>query len=263
MKARVLGFGSRSAVALVLVSAAGSMMFLWPFLVTPPSGFAHGHDAPFLFAALLPCLIAVLLSEMTAGRMDTKAIAMLGVLSAIGAALRPIGAGTAGLETVFFLLVLGGRVYGPGFGFVLGSTTLFASAVITGGIGPWLPFQMLAASWVGMGAGVLPPARGRREIALLAAYGAASAFAYGMLLDLWFWPFTTGTGSQLSYVAGAPVVENLHRFLLFTLATSVWGWDMGRAITNAIAIVVLGPAVLLTLRRASRRAAFSAPVSFA
>ncbi len=89
--------------------------------------------------------------------MDTKAIAMLGVLSALGAALRPMGAGTAGIETVFFLLVLGGRVYGPGFGFVLGSTTLFASAILTGGIGPWLPFQMLAASWVGMGAGLLPP----------------------------------------------------------------------------------------------------------
>jgi energy-coupling factor transport system substrate-specific component len=122
---------------------------------------------------------------------------------------------------------------------------------------------MLAASWVGMGAGMLPPARGRREIALLAAYGAASAFVYGMLLNLWFWPFTTGIGSQLSYVAGAPVLENLHRFLFFTLATSTWGWDMGRAITNAVAIVVLGPAVLLVLRRSARRAAFSAPVSFA
>ena len=137
--------------------------------------------------------------------MDTKAIAMLGVLSAIGAALRPMGAGTAGIETVFFLLVLGGRVYGPGFGFVLGSTTLFASAILTGGIGPWLPFQMLAASWVGLGAGLLPPARGRREIALLAVYGAVSAFLYGMLLNLWFWPFTTGADTQLSYVAGAPV----------------------------------------------------------
>ena len=172
-------------------------MFAWPLLISPPSGLAHSRDAPFVFAALLPCLIAVLLSEMTSGRMDTKAIAMLGVLAAVGAALRPMGAGTAGLETVFFLLVLGGRVYGPGFGFVLGSTTLFASALLTGGIGPWLPFQMLAASWVGLGAGLLPPARGRREIAMLAAYGAASAFAFGMLLNLWFWPFTVGTDSQL------------------------------------------------------------------
>jgi energy-coupling factor transport system substrate-specific component len=262
MRPSVLRIGARPAVAIVLVSIAGLMMFAWPLLISAPSGLAHSRDAPFVFAALLPCLIAVLLSEMTSGRMDTKAIAMLGVLAAVGAALRPMGAGTAGLETVFFLLVLGGRVYGPGFGFVLGSTTLFASALLTGGIGPWLPFQMLAASWVGLGAGLLPPARGRREIAMLAAYGAASAFAFGMLLNLWFWPFTVGTDSQLSYIAGAPVLENLHRFLLFTLATSMWGWDMGRAITNAVAIVLLGPAVLLALRRASRRAAFSAPVTF-
>ena len=217
MRPSVLRIGACPAVAIVLVSIAGLMMFAWPLLISAPSGLAHSRDAPFVFAALLPCLIAVLLSEMTSGRMDTKAIAMLGVLAAVGAALRPMGAGTAGLETVFFLLVLGGRVYGPGFGFVLGSTTLFASALLTGGIGPWLPFQMLAASWVGLGAGLLPPARGRREIAMLAAYGAASAFAFGMLLNLWFWPFTVGTDSQLSYIAGAPVLENLHRFLLFTL----------------------------------------------
>ena len=81
---------------------------------------------------------------------------MLGVLTAIGAALRPLGAGVAGIETVFFLLVLAGRVYGPGFGFVLGTTTMFASALLTGGVGPWLPFQMLASGWVGLGAGLLP-----------------------------------------------------------------------------------------------------------
>ena len=60
-----------------------------------------------------------------------------------------------------------------------------------------------------------------------------------------------------------PVLENLHRFIWFLRSlTSMWGWEGGRATTNAVAIVVLGPAVLLTLRRAARRAAFSAPVSF-
>ena len=76
-------------------------------------------------------------------------------------------------------------------------------------------------------------------------------------------PKEIGSDTQLSYVAGAPVFENLHRFLLYTLATSTWGWDTGRAITNVVAIVVFGPAVLLILRRAHRRAAFSAPVTFA
>ena len=60
------------------------------------------------------------------------------------------------MELVFFLLILAGRVFGPGFGFVLGCTSLFASALMTAGVGPWLPFQMLVSAWVGMGAGLLP-----------------------------------------------------------------------------------------------------------
>ena len=78
-------------------------------------------------------------------------------------------------------------------------------------------------------------------------------------MNLCCWPFTLGIvvpghEGSLSYVAGAPVLENLHRFLVYTLLTSTGGWDTGRAITNAVAIVVLGPAVLTTLRRAARRA---------
>ena len=146
----------------------GFVAFCWPLLVSPDSGLAHGTDAPLVFALVLPLLLAVVLAEMSEGGMDAKAVAMLGVLAAIGAALRPLGAGTAGFEPVFFLLVLGGRVFGAGFGFVLGATTLFASALVTGGVGPWLPFQMLGAAWVGCGAGMLPPLRGRAEVLMLA-----------------------------------------------------------------------------------------------
>ena len=135
---------------------AGLLAFRWPLFATADSRLGQNADAPLVFALLLPLLMAVVLFEISEGGLDVKAVAMLGVLSAVGAALRPLGAGTAGLETVFFLLVLGGRVFGPGFGFVLGSTTLFASALITGGVGPWLPYQMLGAAWVGLGAGLLP-----------------------------------------------------------------------------------------------------------
>ena len=54
---------------------------------------------------------------------------------------------------------------------------------------------------------------------------------------------------------------NLHRFLVFTALTSTLGWDTGRALTNLVAIIVAGPAVLAALRRAARRAAFEAPVT--
>jgi energy-coupling factor transport system substrate-specific component len=160
---------------------------------------------------------------------------------------------------VFFLLILAGRVFGPGFGFVLGCTSLFASALLTGGVGPWLPFQMLVSAWVGMGAGLLPAprVRGRAEIAILAAYGVAAAYVYGLLLNLSSWPFVLGISvpghNGLSFVPGDPLAANLHRFLAYTLITSTGSFDTGRAITNAVAIVVLGPAVLTTLRRTARR----------
>ena len=149
-----------------------------------------------------------------------------------------------------------------GFGFVLGATTLFASALVTGGVGPWLSFQMLAAAWVGWSAGLLPPLRGRAEIVMLAAYGALAGLAYGLLLNLSFWPFTTGMSGELSFVAGAPVLENLHRVIVFTLATSL-GWDIVRAITTAVLVLITGRAVLRSLRRAARPAAFEEPVTFA
>lgn len=244
-------------------------MFLWPLIVSPPEEAGHVTDAPFLFALILPIVLAVVLSELRSGGFDTKALAMLGVLTAIGAVIRPMGAGVAGIETVFFLLVLAGRVYGPGFGFVLGTTTMFSSAILTAGIGPWLPFQMLAAGWVGLGAGLLPdsfggrPLRDGRELALLSVYGAVAAYAYGFLMNMWFWPYAIGSGTELSFVPGDDVLSNLHRFFLFTVATSTLGWDTGRAITTVVAVCVIGPVALPTLRRSVRRAAFDAPVEFA
>ena len=113
----------------------------------------------------------------------------------------------------------------------------------------------------GVSSAAWPKARGRSEIALLAAYSAVAALLYGALLNLSFWPFAIGSDTQLSFVAGAGVLENLHRFVLFSIATSL-GWDVGRAITTAVLVVITGRAVLTALRRAARRAAFEAPVVF-
>lgn len=255
---RAIPLSVRSAMVLGVASLGGLMMLVWPLLVRVPD---HARvDPPFLFLALLPVVIAVVLAEISEGGMDPRVLAILGVLSAVNALLRGISAGTGGIELVFFLLILSGRVFGAGFGFVLGCTSLFASALMTAGVGPWLPFQMLVSAWVGMGAGLLPRrVTGRAEIAMLVAYGVVAAYAFGLLMNLSGWPFVLGievTGHQgsLSYVAGAPIWENLHRFGVYTLLTSTGSFDTGRAITNAVAIVVLGPAVLTTLRRASRRA---------
>lgn len=253
---RAIRLRPRSTAAIVLACVAGLLAFCWPLFVTADSALATNTKAPLILALLLPTVLAVVLFEISEGGLDPKAVAMLGVLSAVGAALRPLGAGTAGMETVFFLLVLGGRVFGAGFGFVLGATTLFGSALITGGVGPWLPYQMLCAALVGLFAGLLPALRGRAEVLLLASYGALTGLAFGVLMNLSFWPFEVGADTELSFVAGDPPLENLHRFLVFSLSTSL-GWDLGRALTNFVLILLTGPAILATLRRAARKAAFS------
>mgnify|MGYP001165584355 FL=1 len=248
---------ARGIAVLLIAGVAGLGAFLWPLLVRPDADFVPGSQTPLILGALLLLLLVVVGVELTSDGLDVRALAVLGVLAAIGAALRPLGTGTAGIELVFFLLILGGRVLGPGLGYTLGAVTLFTSALLTGGVGPWLPHQMIAAGFVGLGAGLLPPAKGRWELGMLAAYGAVSAFAYGWLMDFAFWPFALGVHGELSWNPEATTLENLHTFVLFNLATSM-GWNLGRALTNVVLVAALGHGVLILLRRAARRASFIA-----
>ena len=250
----------RSAIVIAMASALGLVAFLWPFAVAPGT-FSSTETPPLMFGVLLALVLAVVFAEVADGSIDAKALAMLGVLSAINAALRPLDAGTAGIETVFFILVLAGRVYGAGFGFALGCTSLFASALLTGGVGPWVPYQMFGSAWIGMLAGLLPQLRGKAEIALLAGYGAVAGYLFGFLLNLSFWPFSLDPSSSIAYRPGLSFAEQWHRYLLFDATTSL-GWDTGRAITNVVAILLAGPAVLAAFRRAARRANFRPAVAF-
>lgn len=250
----------RSTAALTLVSAVGLASFVWPFFVDRGAELAQSAK-PWLFVLLLPLLIMVLLAEIAEGGMDAKAVALLGVLAAIGAALRPLGTGVAGFQPMFIVFIFGGRVLGRGFGFVLGAVAMFASALLTGGVGPWLPYQMLGAAWIGFFAGCLPPARGTKELVLLAGYGAVAGLVYGLLLNLSFWPFVSSYASAVSYVPGATLIENLRHYLAFYLGSS-FGFDVPRAVTVAILTAVVGRPVLLALRRVTRRAAFATPAEF-
>lgn len=271
LESRPVGLGWKSAVMLTLLSIIGLGMFAWPLFAPAPADGAPLSNAPFIFIALLPMLVLLVLAQISEQGMDTKALAILGVLSAVNAALRPLGAGANGIETVFFLMILAGRVFGPGFGFVLGCTSLFASALLTAGVGPWMPFQMLASGWIGMGAGLLPDRvfgraiRGRVEVALLIGYGIVVAYLYGAVMNLWFWPYMLGAGSgsaDLSYVPGGPLLVNLQHFFWYTLITSTAVWDTGRAVTNTILLLLVGLPVLAAFRRTIRRANFNPQVEF-
>ena len=239
-----------------LISAAG---FLWPF-------FYNGQSLPrtqlFFWAALSVAFFLVII-QISNSALDAKSVALLGVLSALIAALRPLGAGAVGIEPMWFILILSARVFGPSFGFILGLTSMFVSALLTGGVGPWLGYQVFAAAWIGMAAGMLPgkKLRGRRELLLLIVFGIIASELFGILMDLQFWPWALGADTQLSYLANGAISENLSRFITFHFATAM-AWDIPRAVFTTILLVFSGKAVLSALRRTKTRAAFLAPIEF-
>lgn len=251
----------RSKLMLTIAAVAGLIAFSWPMFVTVEIPMS-ATLAPMVFALVLPLVLAVVLTELSGRDLDAKGLAMLGVLTAVGAVLRPLGTGTVGMEPIFFLLIVGGHVFGPGFGFAQGALTLFASALLTGGVGPWLPYQMLAAGFVGLGAGLLPrPAeRGAtdrgRVLFWLCSYAFVASFAFGWLMDFAFWPFGIGADTQFSFRPDADPMTNLRTFAWYNLVTSM-GWNLGRAITSVALLLIVGPGLLHVLHRAARRASFT------
>jgi energy-coupling factor transport system substrate-specific component len=251
--------GLRTRAVLALTSLIGLAGFTWPlFLGARAAGpdSAHAADAPWLFAVLVALLLAVVATEHAAGRMSAKTVAVLAVLAALNSVLRLPG-GVAGFNALWFLLIVAARAYGPSFGFLLGAFTLACSALVTGGVGPWLPFQMLAAGWVGLGVGLLEPVPrgGRAEVLALAAYGVVAAVVYDVVMDLWFWPLAVQ--GPLGFAPGIGLGATLARFAAFHLATAL-PWDLTGAVGNAAVLLAVGRAALRTLERAGRRLRFDA-----
>ena len=246
---RLRGRFSPSSAALIAASVVAVGGFGWPLVAAAVPRDAQAA-VPIVAVAIVPALVVAIALTLDREMFTATTVALLGVLAAVGAAIRIAGTGVGGIEAVFVLLILAGRAYGARFGFLLGMLTIAMSSVLWGGFGPWTPFQVFACGWVAAGAAVLPRATGRREIALLAAYGIVASYAFGLLMNFWYWPFGVGLGTDISYEAGAPLGQNLASFGVYSLVTSTLTWDTVRAITTTVGIVLLGPAVLAALRRA-------------
>ena len=255
----VVRFSPLGTAVLTLASLISAAGFLWPFFY---SGQSLPRTQLFFWAALTVAFFLVII-QISNSALDAKSVALLGVLSALIAAIRPLGAGAVGIEPMWFILILSARVFGPSFGFILGLTSMFVSALLTGGVGPWLGYQVFAAAWIGMAAGMLPgkKLRGRKEIALLVLFGIIASELFGILMDLQFWPWALGANTQISYLVHGSIAQNLSRFITFHFASAM-AWDVPRAIFTTILLLLSGQAVLSALRRTKTRAAFVQPIEF-
>ena len=280
-----------------LSSALGVAAFLYPFFApaSPDAaiGQAHANDAPLLLTALVVVCFGAVLVEAQGQAGSAKMVALLGILVSINALLRFVEVaipGPGGFSPIFFLIVTTGYVFGGRFGFLMGALTLLVSALVTAGMGPWLPYQMFTAGWIGMSAplcrplvrlvrgaggsplslqgggsplslqgGGSPPegsqGGGWREVAVLALFGGMWGLVFGAVMNLWFWPYASGPAGQ-HWQTGASWVDGLTRYAAFYLATSLV-WDALRLVGNAALTFAFGLPTLRALRRFQQRFAFS------
>jgi len=250
-----------SFILLALGSLLGAISFSWPLYLPESNFFFFQPDSARAFAILIALIgICVVSLDISQGALDSKAVALLGVLAALIAALRLVGAGAIGIEPMWFLLIISGYVFGANFGFALGVISMGVSALMTGGVGPWLPFQMLAAGWIGLFAGVIGSftrtLNHRTQRLILILVGIFSSLSFGVLMDLQLWPWIAGTDLQLSFVPGSPVIENLQRFIAFHFATAL-AWDLPRAITTSILIALTSIPITKSLQRAKLKLNFT------
>jgi energy-coupling factor transport system substrate-specific component len=251
-----IGATARPVLVYLLITLLGAAAFLYPFWLPGDAlpNAAHSGDAPLVAALVGVVVVAALALEIRRGTMNGATVAILGVLAASAGLLRLLDLPGGG-SGIFFLIVLAGAAFGPRFGMLLGLCSMAVSAIVTGGIGPWLPFQMLALGWMGAGAGLIglatPRFRPWTEVVVLAAYGWVWGFVYGAILNLWFWPFQRD-GGALSWNPALGLAETLHRYWSFYVATSL-AWDAAGALANALIILLVGTAVMRTLRRFAHR----------
>jgi len=244
---------------IALVSIAGLLLFLWPFF-----GFGLSPETPAL-AVTLAAVAALAVMEAGARRLDSGRLALLAALAAIDAALRlAMVNGLAGFSPIFFLVLAAGYEFGPSYGFLVGSFSLLVSAVVTGGVGPWLPYETFAVGWVGLVAGLAGslvrrarPARrtwrpARLDLVVLAIVAVATGFAYGALTDLYGWVAFYRGVANVGWIPGLGPAETIAQFGRFYALTSL-GWDSFRAAGDALAVLAFGPPVLMALGRLRAR----------
>jgi energy-coupling factor transport system substrate-specific component len=249
-----------------VTSLVGIVAFLYPFWLPQlapgaSADAAHAGDSALMVTVLVGICFIVLLLEVQREAVGAKSIALLGVLVAINATLRFAEVavpGPGGFSPIFPLIIFGGYVFGGGFGFLLGALTMLVSALITGGVGPWLPYQMFTAGWIGLSAPLCRPiARMLAGSAISAERWVLAIFAgywgllFGAVMNLWFWPFAVGP-AQMHWEPGVGIWETVQRYLVFYVVTSL-AWDVTRAIGNFVLVAVAGAAILRVLRRFQMR----------
>lgn len=160
-------------------------------------------------------------------KLTSKELTLIATLAAFSSAGRVAFAAVPNVQPSTTLIVISGYVLGPAPGFLVGATTAFASNFFLGH-GPWTVWQMLAWGVTGALAGLAGRLAARiglrTHLKLVLPLSVVAGFAYGWLMDLWFWASFVYPRTAASLVA--------------TLMTSAW-FDTMHAAGNALFAALL------------------------
>ena len=235
-------------LTLGLISLSALFLFAWP-LTFPGLGLDQQQSAGWLAMAVVPVLLVLSLLLIQGRIAGPRQLALLAILASLAAATRIATSGVGGFELIFVIVILGAAAVSPSFGFLLGAISVLVSSLFFGGFGPWTAFQVFAVGWVGLGAGFLHKATGAKRVWPLAVYSFFASLIFGLIMNLWFWPFAAGPTTSLSYDPQAGLGQNLVSFLSYSLVSSTLTWDTIRAISTTVGILLVGKPVLATLAR--------------
>lgn len=249
----------------LFVFTMGFFSLIAPFVLPQlTAGDVQSAVFPIMVSLIIIICLLIMILEAQSSLLDNKMIAFLAILTAINAGLRFLEnaiPGPGGFSPVFFIIILVGYFFGSRVGFLVGAMTMFVSGLITGGIGPWLPGQMITAGWVGQSAPLIKVLVTKfqwnnkpGEIVLLAIFSAFWGLLFGAIMNLWFWPFL-GAGAGQYYTKTVGLSKNFQRYLAYYLATSLV-WDVARSIGNILMIVFMAKPVLKIFQRFQQRFTF-------
>jgi energy-coupling factor transport system substrate-specific component len=239
-----------------MVSLVGLVLFFWPFV-----GRGLPADAP-AWSVALAAAAGLLLVEVGTRQLDSRQVALLAALAAIDTGLRMVVAqGIGGFSPLFFLVLCAGYVFGTSYGFLVGAFSMLVSSLAIGGAGPWVPYQVFAAGWVGVAAGLVGRRRrgaatpGWRDLVVLAVVGALMGWVYGALMDIQDWIGYYRGNPSLGWLPGMTAATSWLHFGRFYLVTSLV-YDTFRSVGNALMVLLLAAPILAALTRVRARLTF-------
>ena len=230
-----------------IISLPGLLLFIWPFF---------SSDLPASTPAwtlMLAAVGALFLVEAGTRQLDARGVALLAAIAALDTVLRlAVIEGIGGFSPIYFLVLCAGYVFGPSYGFLAGALSILVSAMVGGGVGPWVPYQVFAVGWIGALAGLAGRWRGSlpgwRDLAVLSAIGAVMGWVVGALWDIQDWVVAFRGNPTMGWDPGVDPATNLVHFERFYLATSL-AYDTFRAAGNVVMVLLLGAPVLAALSR--------------